>query len=124
MLASGTSPASHINVPRGCTMRYAASDRSVAATSSFLSPNSGIGSAILRTPQSKTYIRTVFGGSGRACALVAWRAPRANTNSASSATAAPTRALRVFNSILLKKASAANNPAHRSRVILDDIRGC
>src|SRR5947207_2951631 len=68
MTLSERNPVSQINVPLGCTIRYAASERLVAPTSSFLRPKSGIGSAILSVPQSNTYNRTVCGAGGRDCA--------------------------------------------------------
>src|SRR5947209_7838812 len=61
---SGTAPVSQINVPFGCATRKHATDRSLVATSSFLSwkrPKS----AMWRVPQSNTYSLTDGGGGAR-----------------------------------------------------------
>src|SRR6266571_6790272 len=60
---SGTAPVSQINVPFGCVTRKHATDRSLVATSSFLSWKRSK-SAMSRVPQSNTYSLTDGGGGG------------------------------------------------------------
>src|SRR5438309_185184 len=67
---SGTAPTSHMRVPFGCTTRKQGTDIIVVAISSFLSWY-GETSGMARLPQSNTYKRTDFGGSGFRCCAVA-----------------------------------------------------
>src|SRR5258708_9822002 len=62
--SSGTAPVSQINMALGCAIRKQAMDMSVVVTSAAVKLKRPI-SALWRTPQSKTYSRTDFGG----CAL-------------------------------------------------------
>src|SRR5258708_27794853 len=68
--SSGTAPVSQIKLPLGCAIRKQAMDISVVVTSSAFKLKRPI-SALWRTPQSKTYSRTDFGG----CALAWGEAP-------------------------------------------------